>query len=230
MSRKREQQRESRRELARQLGVAPTLVPDALRAHARVTEPTLEVAFHVENAARGLFGRAGPLALHAVVYVVDGGGARVAQRVRCEGLARAAPCDVALTVVDAGGGERLRYTRPARFVVVVLATEGIDGVAAAAHGAALEDLPALAFDILDGSSSATSATTTLARASGAYFESPHAVRITHAGAPIVRADARFVAATIVCIPAAHRVHESRALPLESSDAKLRAHATLQLRL
>jgi hypothetical protein len=218
MSRKRERQRETQRELARQLGVGVDDVPDAVRDHARVSEPELQVALASVTAKRGLFSRAQPLSLHVVVYVVDNSGVRVAHRTQL----RAQSAGVPLTLVESGGPARLRYARPARFVVVTAIAEGASEAENATVSRALE-----------------AADVSLARAEGGAFalddaafarsEAAVAVAVVHAGAPLF-GEARFRAAMAVALPAVHRVHEERTFALASFDGAFRADVVVSLRL
>jgi hypothetical protein len=225
MSRKREEKRENKRELARHLGVDASEVPDDLRAHARVTEPSLSLALHGDRVKRGLLTRAGPLAVHAALYVVDGGGPRLARLVSARGkLGEGA---VALADVTQQGDERVRYTRPGSFVLVALLTEGADAAAQAAHVAALSDARALRV-VVDGAARALS-DEAVKRAAAPVCIAAVVAGASGASASPAGAALTFAASALVCVPAAHRVHETVRLPLVDGD-RLRATLVVDLRV
>jgi hypothetical protein len=226
MSRKREQQRESRKELARQMGVHVDEVDDTLRAHARVTEPTLDATLTVHEAKRGWFKKAEPLALHVVLHIVDGSGSRVARAESFRGVAERVPGDVVLTAGEVRGPDKLRYTRPGHFVVTALLTEGALDDAASRHAAALVD-PRV--QIVAGGETCALTSRVLA---GARFEQPQLARFLLDGRVVVdkvlETTVRFVAGSTLTIPAVHRVQETVALTL--IDEGFRATLALALRL
>lgn len=110
MSRKREERRKKKAELARQLGVAASEV-DAhhhLQENERVTRPELRLLeLRSPGGVRGLLAGRRPDVVVAV-YVVEAGGARLV------GTQRLAERKQQLA--------RLSYTRPAHFLVAALAT------------------------------------------------------------------------------------------------------------
>lgn len=125
MSRKREVQREKRKEMARQLGVATGEVEEhrALQENARVCRPVLRV---LGRAPAGgllgrLFSRAEPLVL--ALYLVDGQGAHLLYSGALE------KGEVRL--------EKLTYHRPARFVLVACTVRQPGDVVAALPQASL---------------------------------------------------------------------------------------------
>src|SRR4051794_39781284 len=114
MSRKRERSREDKKELARQVGGRAEDVPAELREHARVCTPTLRPTLAVQRQGLGLLRRKGPLSLHLALYLVDRAGVRLVRRQTLTGPPAA----------EEGDEERVRYTRPAHFLLVALLTEG----------------------------------------------------------------------------------------------------------
>lgn len=214
MSRKREQKREQKRELARQLGVDKDDVPAELQAHARVTEPEVKLALDVDAAKRGLLTRAHPLHVFAALYVVDAQGARFVRVVsmRAEPV-RAATRAVPLHALLERGEDKLRYTRPGRFVVVALAIEAPEDPAAP-HAVvdALTDVAAMRA-VIDAS---------------ARVEEPRSIDVPDA-VRTYGAKATFTAASFVSIAAAHRVQDTARMPLVVDD-KLKATLAVSLRL
>ncbi|MDP2340055.1 MAG: hypothetical protein Q8O67_03790 [Deltaproteobacteria bacterium] len=223
MSRKRDKQRGNRKELARQIGVKGSEVPDALLANERVTQPDLKLSLVVQQAKRGWFKGAQPLAVHAVLFVVDAGGARLARLVSARGLIKKTG-DVALTIAETRGDDVIRYRRPGHFVVVALLTEGPDDALAHKHAAALADVKTLRV-VVDGK------TLGPGDSSLSRIDQPRAVTLEHANAAIVDVtDAQFFAASTMGIPAAHRVQEIVELPLITVDGALKATLSVALRL
>ncbi|HEY1098173.1 MAG TPA: hypothetical protein VGF99_04565, partial [Myxococcota bacterium] len=139
MSRKREQQRETRKEVARQLGVKGNDVPDQILDNERVTEPELSARLDIDVAKRGLFKAPGVLDVHVALFVVDNRGARLARTVSLQGASGRAPCAAVLTTTSKKQDDVVRYRRPGHFVVVALVTESAAPAADAAHAAALLD-------------------------------------------------------------------------------------------
>ena len=226
MSRKREQQRESRKELARQMGVHVDEVDESLRAHARVTEPTFDARLHVQEAKRGWFKKAEPLALHVALHIVDGSGARLARAQSFRGMADTVPGDVVLTAGDVRGPDKLRYTRPGHFLVLALVTEGAALDAQERHAAALCD-PAV--QVIAGGETCGLASRILA---AARFEQPHLARFMQKEHVVVdraiETTVRFVGGALLALPAVHRVQETVSLSLV--DVDFRATLSLALRL
>jgi hypothetical protein len=226
MSRKREKQRESKAELARQLGDATNDVDaDDLRARPRVCEPRLKASLSIARADRGLFsalrGKEGPLHLSLVLFVVDAAGARLARAQRLRGPVGASKGDVALTVSADDGPEKVRYSRPGSFVLLALLTEGdadATGSAAALESGAVrvvvEDVARAVSD---------TALVRLPAPRGAHFVVGDTVLAS--GATV-----RFSAGAVAAVPAAHRVSDDFALPLNSADGKLQATLTVSLRV
>ncbi len=224
MSRKRDEQREKRRELARQVGVKGSDVPEALLANERVTEPSLKGSLSVQQARRGWFKRAGPLAVHAALFVVDGAGARLARLWSARGHIDRVPGDIPLTLAETRGDDVIRYRRPGHFVVVVLLTEGVSAADAVRHAAALADAATLRV-VVNGKSFGPG-DSAIAR-----WETPKAASIESGGAALVDVTAvQFLAAAVAGIPAAHRVQEIVAVPLVSADGALSATLSVALRL
>lgn len=123
MSRKREQERENKKELARQLGVSGKVVPQRLLDHERVTEPRVtSPQLVVSEVQRGLFQKRLPASLRWVVWVKDGAGARfVGDGVYDVVLAKG---DVALPAGTVRLADEVRYRRPGSFFVGAVVGEG----------------------------------------------------------------------------------------------------------
>lgn len=224
MSRKREKQRESKRELARQLGVDPDEVPEELRSHARVSEPEMKARLTVRRAKRGLFRRARRLALHVALFVVDAAGPRLARFLSLRGATKSVPGDVALTIAEDRGEEKVRYTRPGHFLILALVVEGGDDDEDIAHASALADVARLRVDVGDGPQP-------LGRLGAARLERPAGARLFIDDKPVPEgADLTFHAAAARSVAAAHRVHETIELPLASVDGALEATLALDLRV
>jgi hypothetical protein len=131
VSRKREHQRETKKELARQLGVAAHDVPEQLLHNERVTEPEVTAACVVEQwPTPGFFARFGfgtprlhTLRVHSALWCVSNGGARLVRSARWRGVLTAAG---AVTLVDDGadvhGNDVVRYRRPGFFVLASMLT------------------------------------------------------------------------------------------------------------
>src|SRR4051794_36455072 len=112
MSRKREKQRDSRRELARQLDVDPEDASvDDLVAKQRVTDTSLVPSLDLVRVKRGLLARPKPVTLQIALYIVDAAGARLAT----VSTYRGAPTKkgaVPLERVSQRGDAKVRYARP----------------------------------------------------------------------------------------------------------------------
>ena len=146
MSRKREQQREQKKELARQLGVHGSDVPQNLLQNERVTEPRISTpVFVVDELARGFFQKKLPASLRWALWVKDANGARlVGQAVHDVVLARGP--------VKLGEGSEVmqsevRYRRPGSFFVGAVVVEG-------GSVASLDDVPR--FHVIDAGAYAAS--------------------------------------------------------------------------
>lgn len=227
MSRKREKQRESRRELARQLGVPADDVPEELRSHARVCEPEVALTVEVVTARRGLLARALPLDVHAALFVVDAAGIRHVRSQHLRG--RGGPGDVVLAPVSAARGEvKVRYHRPGHFFLVVLVTEGASDAEARDHAGSLTDPTRLLLELPSGRG-------TLREVTSPALERPTRAELALADAGVGRRfpegiALRFSAAAALRVPAAHRVQETLELPLLSRDGRFEARARVALRL
>jgi hypothetical protein len=214
--------------MARQLGVDADAVPDELRSHARVSEPLLEARLAVDRARRGLFQRARPLSIHVLLAIVDASGPRLARL--CSWSATARRGEVALTLLAQEGEERVRYTRPAHFLVVALATEGAAPENDERHRVALAAVAQLRIAVPPSAGEAKTIDA-LGRGGLAALEAPAAVRLFTGAEPLVdEAALTFVAAAVQSVPAVHRVKTTLALPLASADARLRATLLIDARL
>lgn len=224
MSRKRESKRESRRELARQLGVPKDEVPDALRAHARVSEPEIKVRFAVERVKRGLLTRPKPMVVDLALYVGDASGVRVARAQSFQALVPRAPADVSFERTLRGPDEAVRYTRPGRFTLVALVSEGADDASLAHSRAALLDVRVVHLVVAGTPSSLMDPVV-------ARLESPTALEVRFGAEPALHtARALFVAMAAVTVPAAHRVHETVRLPIRTADERLVGTLVVDLRV
>ena len=214
MSRKREEQRDKKRELARQMGVAGKEVPSKLLENERVTEPRLKASLEVLRIKRGLFKRAQPATLVVGLYLKDPGGTRFL------GLLRA-PCtlengSVSLPKVDDGLVEQVRYRRPGRFVLVAALVESADDDV---HQAVVAALTAAATTpcFVDGDSIVTVA---------AFAASTSSTGVV---LKVAVGDGQ-LAATVLAVPAADRVKQVFDLPLTSPDGRLDAVVHVDARL
>lgn len=214
MSRKREEQRDKKRELARQMGVAGKEVPSKLLENERVTEPRLKASLEVLRIKRGLFKRAQPATLVVGLYLKDPGGTRFL------GLLRA-PCtlekgSVSLPKVDDGLVEQVRYRRPGSFILVAALVESADDDVHDALVAALEG--AVTTDCLIGAAGPATV------ASFASSTTSTSVQLQLEGAD------GLLAVAVVSVPAADRVKQVFALPLKSADDRLAATVDVDARL
>lgn len=122
MSRKREQQRENKKELARQLGVSGKVVPQNLLDNERVTEPQLKPSLVILEVKRGFFQKAQPGLLIWRLYVKDPTGARLVGACRARVVLDKGA--VALDDVSGALDDEVRYRRPGAFVVAACLVEG----------------------------------------------------------------------------------------------------------
>lgn len=219
MSRKREQQRENRRTLARQLGVHGKDVPVNLLDNERVTEPELKVAsLVVHEAKRGFFEKTLPATLHAALFVVDAGGVRCCRRAAWSTTLHKGTATLLPVALDDDCDDVVRYRRPGRFVVLAALVEGGSDEARGAVGerCAAEDVAV----VVDGSTFALDddviARTTTPRPVDLAFV---------AGAGFLQA-----ASALVAIDVVDRVRTTLALPLSTADGKRRTTLTLDVRL
>ncbi len=227
MSRKREKAKESKRELARQLGVPVDEVPDTLREHARVSAPTLRPTLHVVQDGRGLLRRAGPVAVHLALYLVDSSGARSVRRQTLAGAPpKKIPGDAVLSLVT-GSDEatRVTYARPAHFLLVALVTEGATDEERLAHGDAVADASGLRIRV--GSDSYAPGATAFA---ADRFERPHVVELHRGAGQSPIAGAVRAAAAILSLPGVHRAKERVDLDARSPDGKLVVRLSVDVRV
>jgi hypothetical protein len=133
VSRRRQQQRDNKKELARQLGVAGRAVPQHLLDNERVTEPSMGLSLVVDRwptvgvLARLLSGRPAPrtLHLHALLWCVSSQRAVLVRSLRAHAhLASAGPVAVVIDAADDHGHESVRYRRPGSFVLLAVVCEG----------------------------------------------------------------------------------------------------------
>lgn len=183
MSRKREAQREKRHELARQLGVAAAEVGAhrKLQEDARVCRPVVRVLAHERTggALRRMLAR--PERLVVALYLVEAKGARL--------------LDVGALEAGERNIEKLTYHRPARFVLVALASHDPEALVAEL-GSAVPRLDQLALED--------------AALASAEWEAPRAVRIDGLTAGY--------AGAAVCVRGVARVEQRFVLPLPHSRA------------
>jgi hypothetical protein len=219
MSRKREQQRENRRALARQLGVHGKDVPTKLLDNERVTEPELKVTgLQVHEVKRGFFEKAPPATLHVALFVVDGAGVRCCRRVAFETTLAKGAATLAAQALDDDFDDVVRYRRPGRFVFVAALVEGGTHEARAALGAHLvdDDVGLL----VDGAPAG------LDDDAVARLTRPRTVGLgIFAGAGFARE-----AAAVVSVDVVDRVRTTLPLPLDSADGRLRAAVAVDVRL
>ncbi len=219
VSRKREHQRENKKELARQLGVAGRAVPTNLLENERVTEPTLGLGLVVDTwpggglLARFGIGRPAPrsLQLHALLWCVSAHRARLVRSIL--GHADVDGPGTAEVVVDATsdhGHPVVRYKRPGFFVLLAAVSEGRPGPAAVADQTWLATRLALALP-----------TGPVAIEDLGATKAPTAVAVDIAGG---------WGALVVAKPAADRVKETLPLPFASSDGAVTAKLRVSLRL
>jgi hypothetical protein len=219
VSRKREQQRENKKELARQLGVAGRAVPPNLLENERVTEPTLGLGLVVDSwSGGGLLARFGigrpaarRLQLHALLWCVSAHRARLVRSILAHADVDGA--GTAAVVVDASsdhGHDVVRYKRPGFFVLLAAVSEGRDGPAAVADQTWLATR--LTFTLPSGPVAVEDLGAT---------KSPTAVATDIAGG---------WGALVVAKPAADRVKETLPLPFTSTDGAVAVKLRVSLRL
>ncbi len=218
MSRKREQQRETKKELARQLGVSAHDVPEQLLHNERVTEPEVTAACVVEQwPTPGFFARFGfgtprlhTLRVHSALWCVSSG-ARLVRSARWRGVLTGAGN---VSLVDDGanlhGHDVVRYRRPGYFVLAsMLTVDRTDDDAAADHLA----LTSVATLDVEGASRPLTAL-------GSYTSTTKS-RLTSVPAWGVH---------VTAIPAADRVKQQVLATTTSPDGFVRTALTLTVRL
>lgn len=219
MSRKREQQRENKKELARQLGVAGREVPTNLLENERVTEPTLGLGLVVDTwPGGGLLSRFGigrpaarSLQLHALLWCVSAHRPRLVRSIL--GHADVDGAGTTNLVVDATSDHShpvVRYKRPGFFVLLAAVSEGRPGPAASADQAWLSTRVSLALP---------SGPVAIEDLGGTKAPTAVAVDITGGWGALV-----------VAKPAADRVKETLPLPFSSPDGAVTAKLQVSLRL
>jgi hypothetical protein len=133
VSRRRQQQRDNKKELARQLGVAGRAVPQHLLDNERVTEPSMGLSLVVDRwptvgvVARLVSGRPTPrtLHLHALLWCVSSQRAVLVRSLRAHAhLTSVGPVAVVVDAADDHGYETVRYRRPGSFVLLAAVCEG----------------------------------------------------------------------------------------------------------
>lgn len=230
MSRKREKTKEQKAELARQLGVKAReldAIGDTLRAQERVCSPTMKASLTVTKAGLGLLRRRGTLTLHLALYLVDKSGVRLVRQQLLTGTAAKFPGPALLTFgAAAEHEERIRYSRPAHFLLVVILTEGGSEAEARAHSDALKEITRLSLEL-----SFDNAVRRLTLGDKAFaaerLEAPHAARVSLDDTPIA---APSLAASVLSLPGVHRSKEQVEIELRSPDERLCATASIDLRL
>lgn len=218
MSRKREQQRENKKELARQLGVAGRAVPQNLLDNERVTEPRLDLTAAITAWPGGLLGRLGlgaptsrPLQAHALLWCVSAHRARLVRSLRLAAtVTGTGSVSLERRAASTHDHDVVRYKRPGFFVLLVALSE------ARSEADAVVDADHLAHT--------------------------DAVEVDGAKRPLVELAALTTAATVplsvaglwrgvvVARAAADRVKEQIALPMTSPDGKAKATLTVTMRL
>ena len=220
MSRKREQQRENRRTLARQLGVHGKDVPTKLLDNERVTEPALKVvSLVVDDVKRGFFEKPAPATLHTALFVVDAAGVRCCRRSAASTTLAKGTATLSPLALDDDLDEVVRYRRPGRFVVVTALVQGGTPEARDALGETWVDDDDVAV-VVDGTRAGLNGDV-VARATTARAITLEAF----AGAGFAHA-----AGALVTIDVVDRVRASLALPLASSDGKWKTTLVVDVRL
>jgi hypothetical protein len=220
MSRKREQQRENRRTLARQLGVHGKDVPTRLLDNERVTEPEVKlVSLVVHQAKRGFFEKAAPATLHVALFVIDAAGARCCRRATFSTTLHKGTATLVPVAVDDDFDDVVRYRRPGRFVVLTALVEGGGHDARLALGQRWVDDDG-ATVLVDGASAALHGDVVTRTTSPRMVELPASF-----GAGFLHA-----ASALVAIDVVDRVRATLALPLSSADGSRTATLTLDVRL
>jgi hypothetical protein len=219
VSRKRAQQRENKKELARQLGVAGRAVPQNLLENERVTEPELDVSGAVTAWPGGILGRLGlgapssrELQLHALLWCVSAHRARLVRSLRLAAtVTGAGPIAFTRQAASSHDHDVVRYKRPGFFVLLVGLSEGRGEAGAVVDAEHLTHRDAL--DVGGGPRSLVDL---------AGVTTPTAVPLTIAG---------LWGGLVVARAAADRVKEQLALPpLASPDGKAKVTLTVNLRL
>jgi len=219
VSRKREQQRENKKELARQLGVAGRDVPTNLLENERVTEPSLGLALVVDRWPKGgllsLFGVGRPgrrsLQVHALLWCVSAHRPRLVRSlVGHADVDAAGTTEVVIDERSDHGHAVVRYKRPGFFVLLAAVSEGRPGPAAVADHTWLASRLAL-----------TLPTGPVAIEDLGTTKSPTAVATDIVGA---------WGALVVAKPAADRVKETVPLKFAAPDGAVEATLRVSLRL
>jgi hypothetical protein len=223
MSRKREQQRDNKRTLARQMGVSGREVPQELIDNERVTEPSIAVRTTLEHRATpGLLSRlfnrsveSERLDVHVCLWCCSSKQVRLVRSISGHAmLTEPGPVTLYAVVADDHGFDVVRYRRPGFFVVTSLITVGrspldVDIDRQALHAAsqvtvAGEPAPRSLLTMAD----ATTATPVIV--AGLSTSAPQA--------------------TVLARAAADRVKETLTLPVSSRDGQLRLTVSIDLRL
>ena len=228
MSRKREEQRDNKRTLARQMGVSGREVPRELIDNERVTEPTLAVRATLEHRASGgllarlLHRSTGPdrLDVHLCLWCCSSKQVRLVRSIAAHGVV-SDPGPITLQARDDDHGHAVvRYRRPGFFVVTALVTIGRSQDGADADDRALRAADhvglagADAVSLLSVASSTTPVPITVAGLSTAPSTPP----------------LRLQQAMLVARAAADRVKEPVSLPLTSADGHCQLRLAIDLRL
>ncbi len=218
MSRKRDQQRENKKELARQLGVAGRDVPTNLLDNERVTEPTLGLGLVVDTWPGGFLSRFGigrpaarSLQLHALLWCVSGHRARLVRSILGHAdIDAAGAVEVIVDATSDHGHPVVRYKRPGFFVLLAAVSEGRPGPAAIADQTSLSIRSSLALPVglvaIEGLGATKTPTPVAAETAGGW------------------------GALVVAKPAADRVKESLQLPFVSPDGAVTVKLRVSLRL
>jgi len=223
MSRKREQQRDNKRTLARQMGVSGREVPQELIDNERVTEPTIAVRATLEHrASTGLLSRllhrpapSERLDVHVCLWCCGSKQVRLVRSLSGHAmLTEPGPVTLYGVVASDHGFDVVSYRRPGFFVVTSLITVGrspldVDIDRQALHAAdrvtvAGEPGPRSLLTMADAT------TATPVTVAGLSTSAPQAMLVARA--------------------AADRVKETVSLPVSSVDGQLRLVVAIDLRL
>ena len=228
MSRKREAQRDSKRTLARQMGVSGREVPQELIDNERVTEPTIAVGATLEHrASTGLLARLlhrpvvpERIDVHVCLWCCSSKQVRLVRSIAAHGVV-SDPGPIILHARDDDHGHAVvRYRRPGFFVVTALVTIGRSQDGADADDRALQAADhvglagADAVSLLSVGSSTTPVPITVAGLSTAPSTPP----------------LRLQQAMLVARAAADRVKGTVSLPLTSADGQCQLRLAIDLRL